>query len=68
MHMKENLDASMHLTMLLQTTAKRFPNLPPLPSHPPPPQKKAAWYGRSIEKVLFSMLNENQQFHLQVMF
>ena len=43
MHMKENLDASMHLTMLLQTTAKRCPNLPPLPS--PPPQKKAAWYG-----------------------
>ena len=66
MHMKENLDASMHLTMLLQTTAKRCPNLPPSP--PPPQKKKAAWYGRSIEKVLFSMLNENQQFHLQVMF
>ena len=36
---------------------------PPLPS-----KKKAAWYERSIEKVLFSMLNGNQQFHLQVMF
>ena len=67
MHMKENLDASMHLTMLLQTTAKRCPNLLPPPSLPPQ-KNKAAWYGRSIEKVLFSMLNEKQQFHLQVMF
>ena len=56
----------MHLTMLLQKTAKRCPNLPPPPL--PPPKKKAAWHGRSIEKVLFSMLNENKQFHLQVMF
>ena len=38
------------------------------PPPPPPSKKKAAWYERSIEKVLFSMLNGNQQFHLQVMF
>lgn len=58
----------MQLTMLLQTTAKRCPNLLPPPPPPPPLTKKNAWYRRSIEKVLFSMLNENQQFHLQDMF